>query len=134
MMPSALSRICRSASAIGPFGSSTPSVQPPSDAAPIRATASRPYRMLYLAEVDGVGCATDGAWQESRSPVVDQESGKQHEQIEDGESEQPMSGAAIVPSASVQLEREQNENCSAGRDDRAIERARKTKRPGQLRG
>src|SRR6266700_3871358 len=63
MMPSALSRICRSARAIGPFGSSTPSVQPPRVAAPIRTTASKPYRMLLdLAEVDGAACAADGAW------------------------------------------------------------------------
>src|SRR6202051_2028493 len=64
MMPSALSRICRAARAIGPFGSSTPSVQPPSVAALIRTTASKPYRMLDLAEVDGAACAADGAWQE----------------------------------------------------------------------
>src|SRR6202035_5301917 len=64
MMPSALSRICRSATAIGPFGSSTPSLQPPSIEAPIRTTASNPYRMLGLAEVDGAACAADGAWPE----------------------------------------------------------------------
>src|ERR1700730_18648795 len=62
MMPSALSRICRSAKAIGPFGSNMPSVQPPSVATPIRTTASRPYRMLNLAELDGAACAADGAW------------------------------------------------------------------------
>src|ERR1700676_3847127 len=61
MMPSALSRICRSARATGPFGSSTPSVQPPSVAAPIRTTASKPYRMLDLAEVDGAVCVAAGA-------------------------------------------------------------------------
>src|ERR1700742_3168887 len=61
MMPSELSRISRSAAAIGPFGSSTPSVQPPSVATPIRTTASKPYRMLNLAEVDGAACAADGA-------------------------------------------------------------------------
>src|SRR5258708_13597076 len=61
MMPSEFSRISRSATAIGPFGSSTPSVQPPSVAAPIRTTASKPYRMLDLAEVDGAACAADGA-------------------------------------------------------------------------
>src|SRR5882724_5938040 len=64
MMPSALSRICRSAAAIGPFGSSTPSLQPPSIAAPIRTTASNAFRMLNLAEVDGAACALDSAWQE----------------------------------------------------------------------
>src|ERR1700687_3393242 len=75
MIPSALSRICRSAAAIGPFGSSTPSVQPPSVAAPIKTTASREYRMLDLAEVDGAACAADGAWQKfgmhrSDSPAI----------------------------------------------------------------
>src|ERR1700712_3580610 len=64
MMPSALSRICRSPRATGPFGSSTPSVQPPSDAAPIRTTASKPYRMSDLAEVDGAARAADGGWHE----------------------------------------------------------------------
>src|SRR5260370_25771127 len=64
MMPSEFSRISRSAAAIGPFGSSTPSVQPPSVATPIRTAASKPYRMLDLAEVDGAACAADGAWKE----------------------------------------------------------------------
>src|SRR6202051_1259795 len=64
MMPSALSRICRSERATGPFGSNTPSVQPPSVATPIRTTAGEPYRMSNLAEADGAGCAADGAWQE----------------------------------------------------------------------
>src|SRR5450432_3010179 len=62
MMPSALNRICLSARATGPFGSNTPSVQPPSVAIPIRTTASIPYRMLDLAEVDGAACAADGTW------------------------------------------------------------------------
>src|ERR1700694_2141566 len=64
IMPSALSMICRSAAAIGPFGSRMPSEQPPSIAAPIRTTASKPYRMLDLAEFDGAACAADSAWQE----------------------------------------------------------------------
>src|ERR1700751_3574894 len=109
MMPSALSRICRSAKAIGPFGSSTPSVQPPSVAAPIRTTASKPYRMLDLAEVDGAARAADSVWQQFGmhrsggaaivrrthrvgwiSAPVDHESRKQHEQIGNGEHEQPV--------------------------------------------
>src|ERR1700750_2910967 len=64
MIPSELNRISRSAAAMGPFGLSTPSVQPPSVAAPLRTTASKPDRMLDLAEVDGEACAADGAWQE----------------------------------------------------------------------
>src|ERR1700724_914999 len=106
MMPSELSRICRSATAIGPFGSSTPSVQPPSVAAPIRTTASEPYRILDLAEVDGAAGVADSTWQElgmrrcagpiimrqtrrrERTTAVDQEGGKKREQVEDGEHEQ----------------------------------------------
>src|SRR5260370_36542432 len=102
MIPSALSRICRSAAAIGPFGSSTPSEQPPSIAAPIRTTASKPYRMLDLAEVDGAACAVGGARRVFRvhrsddpaiarrahggkrfRSMVDQERRKQREQISD---------------------------------------------------
>src|SRR6266404_5425282 len=64
MMPSALSRICRSARATGPFGSNTPSVQPPSVARPIRTSAGKPHGMLALSEVDGAACTADGEWQE----------------------------------------------------------------------
>src|SRR3984957_20605197 len=60
MMPSEFNRICRLATAIGPFGSNTPSVQPPSVAIPIRTTASKPYRMLGLADVEGAQCAAHG--------------------------------------------------------------------------
>src|SRR6266853_1313172 len=49
MMPSELNSISRSAEAMGPFGSRTPSVQPPSVAALSRTTASKMYRMLDLA-------------------------------------------------------------------------------------
>src|SRR4051794_35222209 len=45
MIPSELNRICRSAEAMGPFGSSTPSLQPPSSAALIRMKARRRGRM-----------------------------------------------------------------------------------------
>src|SRR4051795_8778797 len=120
MMPSALNRICRSAAAIGPFGSSTPSVQPPSIAAPTRTAANKPYRMLDLAEVDGAACAAGAAWREfgmhrnaaagmrrphgreRATPMVGQESRKQDEQIDDGEHEQPVRSAAIGLDASVQ--------------------------------
>src|SRR6202035_5400164 len=63
MMPSALSRICRSAAGIGPFGAGTPSEQPPSIAAPTSSTASKRYRMLNLAEVDGAARAAAGPGQ-----------------------------------------------------------------------
>src|ERR1700731_498412 len=135
MMPSALSRICRSARATGPFGSNTPSEQPPSVATPIKTTASKPYRMLALAEVDGAECTSHGAWLEfggrrdaaatMRPPregeratsMVDQEGRKQHEQIEDGEHEQPVSSAAIGLNASAQLMCKQKEKHPADRDD-----------------
>src|SRR6478609_1705810 len=64
MMPSELNRISRSAVAMGPLGLRTPSVQPPTVAALIRTTASKPYRILDLAEVDGAVVAADRAWQE----------------------------------------------------------------------
>src|SRR5580692_5693520 len=64
MMPSEFNRICRLAMAIGPFGSSTPSLQPPSMAAPVMATASKTYRMSDLAhaDVDETARAANGAW------------------------------------------------------------------------
>src|SRR3984957_4249934 len=61
MMPSEFNRICLLATAICPFGSNTPSVQPPSVAIPIKTTASKPYRMLGLAIVEGTKCAAHGA-------------------------------------------------------------------------
>src|SRR5215475_13287229 len=102
MMPVALIRICRSAKAMGPFGSSTPSVQPPSNEAPIRTKASKPYRMsdLVRAESDEAARTQGSAWQglgmypsaaaaslrgrgarERTTTVVNQQSRKQHEQV-----------------------------------------------------
>src|SRR5262249_48459568 len=99
MMPVALIRICRSAKAMGPFGSSTPSVQPPSIEAPTRTRASKPYRMLDLARADferaastasgmgrGVGKYPSDAAVGARgrhprdrtTTVIDQEGRKQH--------------------------------------------------------
>src|SRR5258708_3879493 len=60
MMPSELNRICRSASAIGPLGSSTPSEQPLSIATLIKAKPSTTYRMLDLLW-PGAGGAAQGA-------------------------------------------------------------------------
>jgi hypothetical protein len=48
MIPSELNRICRSAKAMGPFGSRTPSEQPPSVAALIKTKAGAMYRILSL--------------------------------------------------------------------------------------
>src|SRR5215468_2643210 len=52
MMPVALKRICRSARAIGPLGSSTPS-QPPSVVAASRTAVSEPYRISALLNIQG---------------------------------------------------------------------------------
>src|SRR5262245_16733736 len=54
MMPSELNMICRWAAAIGPFGSRTPSEQPPSVAMLIRAAARTLYRMSDLVCPDRV--------------------------------------------------------------------------------
>src|SRR5215831_7221045 len=48
MMPVALNRMSRWADAMGPFGSRTPSEQPPSIVAPIKTRASTADRMLDL--------------------------------------------------------------------------------------
>src|SRR5215475_2932897 len=154
MMPVALNRICRSATAMGPFGSSTPSVQPPSSEAPVRTKASKPYRILDLprAELDKAASAASGAGQgidvdpsdvavsaRARYPriqtaaVIDRERRKQREQIEDGRQEQPVSVATIGSSAFVQLKCEQEEKSTADCGDRAIDRACKPELPGQLR-
>src|SRR5260370_22332375 len=55
MMPRELNRICRSATAIGPCGSSTPSEQPPSIAALVRTIARKPFRMSDLINAEIVG-------------------------------------------------------------------------------
>src|SRR5260221_9342260 len=62
MIPSESKRICRSAEATGPLGSRTPSVQPPSAAAVIKAPIRRMDRMLDLVcrETGGIACAPDG--------------------------------------------------------------------------
>src|SRR5262249_40987667 len=127
MMPVALNSICRSARAMGPFGSSTPSVQPPSIEATPRTIASKPYRILGLprAEFGQAASAASGDWRalcmyphdatgsmrgrharEGLTTVVDQESRKQHEQIGDGKQEQPVGGATISPKALVKLKSE----------------------------
>src|ERR1700732_5465906 len=66
--------------------------------------------------------------------MVDQESRKQHEQIEDGEAKQLVSGVAIGPSAPAQLNCEEKEKPPTDRDDRAIDRPCKPEYPGQLGG
>src|ERR1700727_126552 len=154
MMPSELSRICRLASAIGTCGSRTPSLQPPSIAAPVRTAASKTYRMSDLERAEGGETAriANGAWRklglrrsngpatmrctrrrERAASMVNQEGRKQRKQIEDGECEQPVSGAAIGASAPADPASEQKENRAANRSDRAIHRTSEPEGPGQLR-
>src|SRR5580700_8025830 len=151
MMPSELKRICRSAVAIGPFGSSTPSLQPLSIAAPIKATASGVYRMLHLVRPGGGGVAR-GAYRteeefgvrrsaanpcttrrEHECAMVRQQCGEQHEQVGDGEREQPMRSSSISLRTPPQLKREPNENRSADKGDRPIDDAGKAEHPRQHR-
>src|SRR5262245_24113205 len=60
MIPSELNMICRWAAAMGPFGSRTPSEQPPSVAMLIRATARTLYRMSDLVCPDRVESKRSG--------------------------------------------------------------------------
>src|SRR4051794_10925130 len=90
MIPRALSRSCRSAAAMGPFGSRTPSLQPATVATPIRTPISRVYRMS--------------------DPMLGQEGREQQEQVEDREHEQTGCIAALGRAASAQPEGEPNED------------------------
>src|SRR5262245_22964462 len=62
MIPVELSMMSRSAEAIGPFGSSTPSVQPPRAAAQIRTPASRTYRISDLVYLETGGARLHGRY------------------------------------------------------------------------
>src|SRR5262245_4483320 len=104
MMPVALNRICRSASALGPLASSTPS-QPPSVAAISRTRVSEPCRISGLPNLEGAnivrstrlsrGCrrracpviVRQALRRECTAVVIDQKACKQQEQIGDGEDE-----------------------------------------------
>src|SRR5262245_2088259 len=111
MMPVELNKMSRSAAAIGPFGSSTPSEQPPRAVMPIKATASASARIS--------------------GPFAGQESCEQHEQIQDGKSKQAVRRPSIGLAAANQLQRERNECHSADNGGDAIYRAGKPKRPRQ---
>src|SRR5271168_2107682 len=65
--------------------------------------------------------------------MINEERRKQHEQIGYGEDEQAMSRASVSFTASAQLERKHNKNCSADRRSRTIDRACKANRPRQHR-
>src|ERR1700674_886571 len=94
MMPSELNRICRSATAIGPFGSRTPSLQPPRVAARSKATASTRNR------ISSPHCAYDhGSPREDDrgrlAAAVGQKRREQHGQVDDREAEQAVSSPPI---------------------------------------
>src|SRR5215475_10542538 len=113
MMPVELSRMSRSAAAIGPFGSSTPPEQPPSAAAPINKTAIAPCRIS--------------------DSLAGQESREQHKQVQDGKREQVMRRPSIGLAAPDQSQCERNERRSADGGGHAIACAGKSKRPWQQR-
>src|SRR5262249_18455555 len=146
MIPVELSIISRSAEATGPFGSSTPSEQPPSAAAPINKTASATCCMSGLfkglepardegSSSPGRGGARRGTGGNKERPeppaIPDAERCEQQKQVQDGKSEQPVCRASIGFVASDQPQRERNECRSAEDGSRAIDRAGKPKRPRQ---
>src|ERR1700736_4360430 len=90
MMPSELKRICRSATAIGPFGSSTPSLQPPSVAAPSKATARTRYRISSSHGVDDDGSPREDD-RRRFAAAVGQKRPEQRGQVDDREGEQAVS-------------------------------------------
>src|SRR5262245_59216494 len=109
MMPVVLNRICRSATAIGPFGSSTPtSLQPPRVAAPSRTMARRRYR------ISNPHCAEDGGRprEDERgrfAAAVGQKRSEQHEQVGDGKAEQTAGCPPIERAGPTQSQREPDE-------------------------
>src|ERR1700752_42908 len=114
MIPRELSRICHSAAAMGPFGSRTPSEQPPSVAAPIRTTASRGNRMLNLLCLERLGRSQSDPRVRRYGPssfdVVGKEARKNQEQVKNREHEQTRSIAATGKASSAQPECEHNED------------------------
>src|SRR5262245_6609121 len=113
MIPVALSIMRRCAAATGPFGSSTPSEQPPSVIAPMRNPASARYRIS--------------------GPPADRECCKQHKQVQNRKREQAMGRPPISLVAPGQSQREHNERRSTDGGGRAIDRAGKTERARQQR-
>src|SRR5215475_14370157 len=107
MIPVELSIMSRSAAATGPFGSSTPSEQPPSAAAPINKTAIAPCRI-----------SDSHAGQESR---------EQHKEVKDGKREQVIRRPSIGVAAPAQSQRERNERRSADGSGHRVDCAGKSK-------
>ena len=152
MMPSELNRICRSAAAIGPFGSSTPSVA----AAECRGADQgkseyNAYRISDLVCFDDGGTGCDrvrvvlgfgldrlaavrstmrrGRGRPSIAAIAGKQRREQHEQVENGKHEQAMSRASVGLTAPVQLQGKRNKDRSADDGGRAVDRARKPERP-----
>src|SRR5882672_9533851 len=122
MMPSELNRICSSAEAIGPFGSRTPSLQPPRVVAPSKATASTRYR------ISSSHCADDhGSPREDDrgrfAAAVGQERREQHGQVDDRETEQAVSRPPIKRAGPAQLQRESHKERSTDDGGHAVDRA-----------
>src|ERR1700734_1330632 len=119
MIPSELNRISRSADAMGPFGSRTPSWNPPS----IAALNWRSRRMSRLPHDEGAGRIS-----QVFRVVVRQKGREQQEEIRNGEDEQTVGGSPICPAAAVQMCCQQNENRSADNGGRTIDRPGESKR------
>src|SRR5215469_1196297 len=132
MMPVALNMICRSAAAIGPCGSSTPSLQPPRIVAPSNARARKTYR------ISGSHCADDHGHppddDRGRSAAgVEQQHRKKREQVEDGKPEQAIGRSAVRTGIPVQLPRQGHEERAADHRGGTVDRAGKAERPRQQR-
>src|SRR5262249_12601562 len=113
MIPVELSIMSRSAAATGPFGSSTPSEQPPSTAAPVNKMAIVPCRIS--------------------DSLADQESREKHKEVQNGKREQATCRPSIDFAAHDQRQRQRDENRPADGSGRAIDRSGKSKRPWQQR-
>src|SRR4029077_6788475 len=141
MMPVELSRMSRSADAMGPFGSRTPSEQPPSVAAPINETMSARYgistplwfglggtaaaeRNIYRPDRGWSGVRGDHEWPTSPT-IVSQESCEQHKQVQDRKREQAICGPALGLAARDHSQRECNERRPGDGGGRAIDNAGK---------
>src|SRR4051812_24942211 len=155
MIPSELDRICRSAAATGPFGSKTPSEQPPSIAAPVRTMASTAYRISDLVCGEFGGAArgaersrhgvswcrsevsqSDTRGQQGRPPIAaiaGQQRREQHEQVDNGKCKQTVSGSPIRLAGPAQLPRERHEQRSTDGGSRTVDCAGKAECPGEQR-
>src|SRR5712672_144670 len=132
MMPSELKRICRSATAIGPFGSRTPPVQPPRVAAPSKTTASMRYRISspHCADDDGSPREDDCG---RLAAAVGQKRREQHEQVDDREAEQEVSRPPVERAGPAQSQREPDEERSTRDGGHAVDGAGQPEPPWQQR-